>query len=250
MTVEVAMTGEFEIAGGTVTGREHVTIGRNNQDAFCWSATPEATVAVVADGCGSGRYSEVGAQLGARLLTEALRSCVRRFDRQEPAAALESIRVQLLQRLGRLARGMGGSFSQVVGEYFLFTVQGFVIAPHLTTVFGLGDGLVSVNGGQRRLIAPNNAPAYIGYGLLRDAESAAAPRFDLHAIVPTPDVQSVLVGTDGVGEAPAIAEFWTDDRYYANPYNVGRRFVQWNRAHKPGLLPDDTTLVVARRARW
>jgi hypothetical protein len=243
------MTTEFDIAGGTVTGREHVTIGRNNQDAFCWSATPEATVAVVADGCGSGRYSEVGAQLGARLLTEALRARAAWLDGDAPVAALERIRVSLLSRLRGLAKGMGGSFRQVVGEYFLFTVQAFVIAPRWTTVFGIGDGVLAWNGEHRRLTATNNAPAYLGYGLLGDPGSESAPHFEVHAVLATSAVQSILVGTDGMGEAPSIAEFWNDDRYYANPYNVGRRFVQWNRAHKPGLLPDDTTLVVARRAR-
>jgi hypothetical protein len=249
MTVEAVMTTEFEIAGGTVTGREHVTIGRNNQDAFCWSATPEATVAVVADGCGSGRYSEVGAQLGARLLTEAARAGARRFGDEEPAVVLEGIRVDLLARLRALAVAMGGSYREVVGEYLLFTLQAFVIGPRRTLVFGIGDGVVAWNGQHRALAAVDNAPAYLGYGLLDDPGSESGFHFDVHAVLATTEVESLLVGTDGMGEAPSMAEFWSDDRYYANPYNVGRRFVQWNRAHKPGLLPDDTTLVVARRAR-
>jgi hypothetical protein len=241
------MTSAFEIAGGTVTGREHVTIGRNNQDAFCWSATEDGIVALVADGCGSGVHSEVGAQLGARLLTEALRECAPRFDRDEPAAVLEDVRLDLLARLRRLAAGMGGSYPQVVGEYFLFTVLGCVIGPHRTTVFGIGDGVVAPNGDRRVLLAVDNAPAYLGYGLLGDG--AAATRFEIHAELATADVDCVLVGTDGAGEIPDVSELWRDDRYYGNPYNVGRRLVQLNRAHKPGLLPDDTTVVVARRRR-
>jgi Protein phosphatase 2C len=240
------MTTDFQIAGGTVIGREHVTIGRNNQDAFCWSSTPDATVAVVADGCGSGVHSEVGAQIGARLLTEALRVWAPRLDREEPVSALERLRLDLLAQLRLLAEGMGGSFNQVVGEYFLFTLLGFVIGARWTTIFGIGDGVFVLNGQRRVLVAPDNAPPYAGYGLL--GVEGGGPRFEVHAVLATPDLRSLLVGTDGTGEIPDLDELWTDDRYYANPYNVGRRLVQWNRAHRPGLLPDDTTLVVARHA--
>ena len=45
---------------GTHIGREHVRIGRNNQDGVFTS--PQ--VAVVTDGCSSQPQSEVGAQLG------------------------------------------------------------------------------------------------------------------------------------------------------------------------------------------
>jgi Protein phosphatase 2C len=240
------MTLDLEIAGGTVTGREHVAIGRNNQDAFCWSATPEATVAIVADGCGSGTHSEVGAQVGARLLTEALRACAGRFDDETPAAVLERVRLDVLAQLRVLATAMGGRFRQVVGEYFLFTALGFVVTPRCAVAFGIGDGVVSVNGDLKTLVAPDNAPPYLGYGLVPSSLDEKTLPFVVHAMLPTAEVESLLVGTDGVGEVPDLTRFWRDDRFYANPYNVGRRLVQLNRAHRPGLLPDDTTLIVAR----
>jgi hypothetical protein len=238
---------EIQIAGGTVIGREHVTIGRNNQDAFCWASTPEATVGVVADGCGSGVHSEVGAQIGARLLTEALRVSAAGLDCEAPKSALERLRLDLLVQVRQVAEAMGGSFNQVVGEYFLFTLLGFVIGPRWTTIFGIGDGVFVLNGQRRVLVAADNAPPYAGYGLL--GPDGGGPRFEVHAALATQDLRSLLVGTDGAGEIPDLAELWTDDRYYANPYNVGRRLVQWNRTHRPGLLPDDTTLVVARHGR-
>ncbi|MDO8622315.1 MAG: protein phosphatase 2C domain-containing protein, partial [bacterium] len=55
----------------------------------------------------------------------------------------------------------------------------------------------------------------------------------------------------------SIDQFWTDDRYFRNPDMVRRRLTLVNReavraengmlARTPGLLPDDTTLVVIRR---
>ena len=236
-----------EIAGGTVTGREHVAIGRNNQDAFCWSATPDATVAVVADGCGSGRYSEVGAQLGARLLAEALRARASRFDDEAAPDVLERVRQDVLAQLRVLGNAMGGSLSQVVSDYLLFTTLAFVVAPRLTTVFGIGDGVVCVNGRTTTLTAENNEPAYLGYGLAPSRLGDGVLPFVVHAQLPTAEVSALLVGTDGAAEVPSLSEFWESDRYYANPYNVGRRLVQIGRHATPGRLPDDTTLVVLRR---
>lgn len=241
------MTSELQIAGGTITGREHVAIGRNNQDAFCWSATETATVGVVADGCGSGTHSEVGAQIGARLLTEALRVNAAAFDDGDAPHVLERIRQDVLLQIRQLAEAMGGSFRQVVSDYFLFTALGFVVGPQRAVVFGIGDGLVSVDGATQRLTAPDNAPPYLGYGLVPTSLAGDVATFVIHASRPTADVASLLVATDGAFEIPDIAELWTADRYYANPYNVSRRLVQLNRP-KPGILTDDTTLVVVRRA--
>ena len=255
------MTARFELAGGSVIGRDHVRLGRNNQDAFCWSATPHATVAVVADGCGSGRYSEVGAQLGARLLVQAIRTRAAAFDELPAEEVLERARQDVLMQLGVLVDGMGGSTSQVVSDYWLFTSLGFALTPRSFVVFGVGDGVVAVNGRTCVFTAPNNEPAYLGYGLARSSFDAAALRFTVHARGGCEDLESLLVGTDGAGELAAaspgaMAELWEQDRYFANPYNVGRRLTQLSRTATrpiegvaPIVLPDDTTLVVLRRAR-
>jgi hypothetical protein len=252
------VTSRFEIAGGSVIGRDHVRLGRNNQDAFCWSATPDAMVALVADGCGSGRYSEVGAQLGARLLVQAIRERSGAFDEEAPDAVLECARQDVLARLGELVRGMGGRPSQVVSDYWLFTSLGFVVTSRTFVVFGVGDGVVVVNGQTRVLTAANNEPAYLGYGLTGSSFAEEALRFTVFDRGAADDVTSLLVGTDGAGElgAAALAELWEGDRYFANPYNVGRRLTQWSRraAHATDgaptiALPDDTTVVVLRRGK-
>src|SRR5687768_7696600 len=205
----------FQIAGGSVAGRDHVLLGRNNQDAFCWSATEHGVVAVVADGCGSGRLSEVGAQIGARLAAESLRALLPRLDDGEPRLVLERVRLDVLAQLRVLAGAMGGSLSGTVSEYFLFTILGFAFTARRTIVFGIGDGCLAVNGERRLLTATDNAPAYLAYGLVPSTLSDAAPAFQIHADLPTPDVETLLVGTDGVGEVPELAEFW-QPRAFAN----------------------------------
>ena len=73
----------FEIASGTVPGRNHVgrnglLIGQNNQDGMTILTEPNALIAVVTDGCGSQGQSEVGARLGARLLANEIAARMRR----------------------------------------------------------------------------------------------------------------------------------------------------------------------------
>ena len=58
------------IAAGRVLGREHARRGESCQDAFAIRQEGERLVAVVTDGCGSARRSEVGAGLGAVLVVE------------------------------------------------------------------------------------------------------------------------------------------------------------------------------------
>ena len=118
----------FEIAGGSVTGRAHVAAGRNNQDAFCWASGADGLVAVVCDGCGSGARSEVGAQVGSRLLVRAATRLLR--SSLDVADLLEQVRQDVLASLRLLAREMSvdaASFSRTVADHFLFTIVGVLI---------------------------------------------------------------------------------------------------------------------------
>src|SRR5262245_14532649 len=254
------MNGAFELAAGTIVGRDHLFARRNNQDAFCTWSGDEGVIAVVADGCGSGRASEVGARLGARLVTEALRR--RQYELAEAAIpdVLEAVRREVLESLRRLASDMGGSLAQSVSDYLLFTVVGAVVADAVAFVFALGDGVAIVNGEADVMACDGNSPPYLAYGLTNG--EGAGPRFQIRRALPVRDVDSVLIGSDGVVELMAVEplrRFWEDDRYFRNPASLTRRLtllsrdaqrIDWEarrveRAH--GVLADDTTLVVLRR---
>jgi serine/threonine protein phosphatase PrpC len=62
----------LEYAIGSIIGRNHVLAGKNNQDAYRIVSNEKFIIAVVCDGCGSGKHSEVGAKLGARLVINAI----------------------------------------------------------------------------------------------------------------------------------------------------------------------------------
>jgi hypothetical protein len=266
--------GRFDIAAGSVTGRDHVLAGRNNQDAYYWACLPHAVMAVVCDGCGSGKHSEVGAQIGARLMIAAMSRAL-----QGPMHALwYRVRQDVLAQLRCLAEQLGGHFPSTVQDYLLFTVIGALVTPRRTFCFSLGDGVMIVNGNQIPL-GPfaDNAPPYLAYALLdahNSRPSALSQEFQMQCILRTTAVQSIVLGTDGLetflqaaarpipgkqAVVGSLQQFWQEERYFTNPDAVRRTLALVNREvvqpnweaqrleRHAGLLPDDTTLVVIRR---
>ena len=246
----------FDVAAASVLGREHARAGRNNQDALCVRGSEHGLVAVVADGCGSQPCSELGAQLGVRRLAQAALARLAEGERVDEASFLPGLREDLLCLLSELRGELG---RDALGD-FLFTVVGAVVTPERTLVFSAGDGVWALNGEVHPLGPfPGNAPPYLAYALLRGEDVALTPR----ALVPTEDVHALLLGTDGTADlaklAGPLSQFWTEDRYFSNPDALRRKLALLNResvradfaAHRlvrtPGLLPDDTTLVVLRR---
>ncbi len=283
------MIQSFQIAAGSVPGRDHLgrgnlLVGRNNQDAHAWSRTDAAVVAVVCDGCGSGKHSEVGAALGARLAVRALGCCLASARAGEPGPDgdlpppwLERARLRVLAHLHALAAGMGGSVEEVVADYFLFTVVGAILTPDWCWLFSIGDGVLAVNGEVTELGPfPNNEPPYLAYPLCGPgpAQAPDADRFRVQHCLPAASVRSILLGTDGVthlieaagrpvpGKTERVGplrRFWEEDRYFRNPDALRRQLARINSEYvrldrttgdlvrEPGLLPDDTTLLVLRR---
>jgi hypothetical protein len=249
-----------------------VLAGRNCQDAFCCQHDERGLAAVVCDGCSSGRHSEVGAKLGARLVVEMLRRQLPALDTCTPDDLLETVRRNTLRRFGTLVRAMGSEHVATVNTYFLFTVVGTLIGSRRAIVFMLGDGIALLNG--HRLDAPTrtNQPPYLCYGLIESALESMRPghlRFRVLADVPSSQIETLALGSDGAhalrnkgcepAASGALSEFWNDDRFFTNPQNLTRRLAQLNRdvktidwdarrvERKPGLFLDDAALVIVRR---
>lgn len=256
----------FELAGGSIPGADHLRAARNRQDAFAWAKTPQGLVAVVADGCGSGAHSELGALLATRLLVTGLAGLLGLG--LDPETLLETARRDLLARLRLLAGALAlepdrvhaasppAGLSRTVREHLLFTLVGAFVCQGELVSFALGDGLLVLNGDPRTLGPfPGNQPPYLGYALLRgpaDPEVDRALAFRIHHRVPIDEVRSLLLGTDGVADLMArdpepLARFWTQDRYFKNPDLVRRELTLAQRRLGGRALADDTTLVVLRR---
>jgi hypothetical protein len=225
----------FQVAAGSALGQLHHRAHRNNQDAHAVRRRDGVLAAVVADGCGSGPHSELGARLGAELFAEGL---VRRAG--DPVEAIARAELELLQIMDALLDRLGGTRAQQIEERFLFTLVGLLVCGDELTTFALGDGLLAVNGVPTRL-GPfeNNAPPYLGYALVSDE-----PRFrvQLHHRLPLAQVESALVATDGAADLADPSPLWRDPRAFANPDWVRRQLTVSN-------LDDDATAVVLRRGR-
>ncbi len=264
----------FEIAGGSVIGRDHVFLGKNNQDAYGWHQESGLTIALVCDGCGSGRCSEVGAQLAVSLLLASLRRHARRFEIEPAQSVLASVRKKVLRNLDRTIQGMVQPRTEAIESHFLFTVLGAVLGPTRGILFSLGDGILGFNGELKCLKASGNAPPYLGYGLLSKGRKESAPwsRFQVEVELPIDRFENVLLASDGMEplcgsvfdgnpqrEVRSLKDFWNNVRYFRNPSTLTRQLTKWNRESKridweehrmdktPGLFRDDATVIVIRK---
>jgi len=278
---------KFQIAGGSVPGTDHTKPGKpgwtNNQDAFEWRETDNCLVAVVCDGCGSGSHSEVGSNIAVPLMIQFLAEAAEKYvsevmDMPDTKTEIgwERVKTLVLGHIAVLAKAMGGSFSQTINDHFLFTLVGVVITPWNAFLFSMGDGVFVINGEVLKLGPfPDNTPPYLAYNLTGSTLTDTDPELlKIKVIrVGTSDLQSLLIGSDGVLDLIAAAneklphrnelvggidQFWTNDFYFENSDAVRRRLAIVNREGAEvvgknnarvtsGLLSDDTTFIVIRQ---
>lgn len=267
------MTSQFQLARGSIPGAGHIRSGKDNQDAHHAICTPSFTVALVCDGCSDGAFSGVGAQFACRLIAKSVADLITHSSTSavQMDSFWERVRSDVLAQVRVLAISMGGSFSQAINEYFLFTVVGVVITAEKTVFFSIGDGIIIVNGELYQLGPfPRNAPPYMAYGLSPDRMQyeEQALRFRL-LTMDTEQVEDLMIGTDGCLElihgaerlingrqeqVGPIDQFWSA-AFAGNPSLVTRRLriinssaIDWeSRRVLPGWLQDDVTLITARR---
>ncbi len=278
---------EFEFAMGSRIGWDHVFKGINNQDGHFLLSDQNVIIGVVADGCTSKNFSEVGALLGAPVIgtiigENALAILSRDANSTvfSQAAFWERCRQDALAKIRELARSMGSSLTQVVFDYFLFTVLGVLITPKISVFVSIGDGIEIVNSDIMKIGPfPDNEPPYFGHGLLEPGQvkiDQALLRFRIQKIIATDQLVNFLIGSDGVNyllkavdknvpgqqqKVGLVSQFWTEDIYFKNPAAVTMRLNLLSRETQSidyraqrvtkyaAILRDDTTLIAGRRKR-
>jgi nitrate reductase NapE component len=278
------MLNQFEIANGQIIGRRHRQTGQNNQDAMYWHSDERALIGIVCDGCGSHPHTEVGAQISARIVAAEIGrmlAVATNLDTDETWAApeiWENIRLNTLAQINRFVQVLGNDRQQIIRDYFLFTVVGFLITPVQTVAFAGGDGLIIINNTEITLGPfPNNAPPYIAYELV-DTVNQKDTAFKICESIPTADLDRILIGTDGVIDLQnaeyknlpgkntpvgPLRQFVDENLFFQNPDLLRRRLTLINRdtvryirngqghitdiKKEYGLLPDDTTVIAVRR---
>lgn len=209
-------------------GREHLRVGRNNQDGRF--AGPG--VVVVTDGCSSQPQSEVGAQLGAQFLGAWLSANVAKLEGDVPDRALDA----LCTWVEEAARALGGSLDDVLERYFLFTFLAAVRRGDEVLVFGVGDGGVLIDDTVVRLESgPDNAPLYCAYRL-----TGLELRSELHF---KGAASRVAVMTDGLGalDPVRLRALAAADGLSRNPLTLQRRL---NVLAETERFGDDATIAV------
>ncbi len=248
------MLDNFVVQGGSVIGSHHHKNFKNNQDAWHIETTEHSIIGLVGDGCGSGQYSEVGAQLGVRFMANYLQNLSQGWANELPCDWEYFLNDAVKQFLFKLQ-----SFNQFCGlcekdvyNYWLFTILGFVVTEKTTVVFSFGDGLVSLNNNVEE-IDQNNEPHYLSYG---------TSKVKIHHLVSTDDVQSLWIATDGLAElleksdqeisllgkewkVKELVDFEQGEKYLVNKSLVQKRLNVFGHNHK--LLYDDSTVILLRR---
>ena len=268
------MRNVFEIAGGSIAGRDHRHSLMNTQDAFCFDSDENTLVAVVCDGCGSEKHSEVGAQIGCRLVANSLLSACKTNSIVQTHYCLDGVARDLTAWIGRIADLMvrdPALKSTIICEYFLFTVVAAIMTRDYTCIAIAGDGVSIINGEVSHKTAKDNKPDYLSYGILNPSRmpSLISVRWR-----PTCEVNSLVIGSDGLADLIAaadqkipgkdekvgpISQFWERDLFFRNPFAIQHRLNLINRSashidwakqitsQEHGPMTDDTTLVSIRR---
>lgn len=215
----------WDVTGGSIVGRDHVRIGRNNQDAYAVWAGAGAAAAVVCDGCGSAPHSEWGARLGARLVAAALaRRAGATWERLWP-----EVQGEVLAGL-RAAAALVGD----VHDHLLFTIVAALARGGEASAAAIGDGAVVWDGAQLLGRDATDTPAYLGYGL--DGE---APAFRELGRGPC---RTLALASDGAAEL-SVGPLFDDDLVWRNPDGLRRRLAI---AARGRALADDTTVALLR----
>jgi hypothetical protein len=225
----------FEIATGLSTGHTHRKLAYNCQDAYAIHHEKDLIVGVVADGCGAGRHSEVGAQLGTAFVMEF---CKRHFrhERFDAAFLLQNL-IEYLHQFCDMQ--MPSDRERFIEDHLLFTLFGFVVKPTDTHVFHAGDGFVGVNE-EVWNIDQNNIPSYIGRHLLGQKATIVSESYK------TDKIERLLIATDGLRDLAEPVLPWTNkDVWYSQPVNLPKFL---DEASAAGILKDDCAVVMLRPA--
>lgn len=270
----------FGYAAAAVHGREHLKplAWMNCQDAFALAMPYGCFVASVSDGCSSAPRSESGAQRLARFFVSAVTSTLPSFL-GECAKGTAFASYPYWSRVQSIIEGKirqdaencllpGEPLDRVLRDVYSATLIGAIVTPFGTFIGAAGDGFFAINGKQSWLEASDkNAPRYPVYRLMSPTVALAEgmTRFSDEecalrevAAVPTGDIETLAIGTDGlryfpqapVEGGPRVEDVW-DEGIFKNPDNLRRLFAKHNNRPNEAdrIFKDDVCAVALRRVQ-
>ncbi len=237
----------FKNANASAIGSSHHKLYYNNQDSCNFYEDKFCIIGVVADGCGSGSNSEVGARLGVDFVVNF---CKKHFQTNPfNVKLLENALIEYLRNIVKNQQTI--EEEDFIANYLYFTLFGFIIQPHQTFIFHSGDGLYLLND-KEVVIEQNNRPRYIAKNLVSGQTSIETE------CIETNNLQRLLVATDGLihlndkfltGEIvegmKKTTDFFDNEDYFDNIVSLPKFLT--NLSVKSNILKDDTTLIMVKR---
>lgn len=233
----------MKIAYGTIQGSVHRNLDYNNQDSVLVIQNNNLVVGIVADGCGSGSNSEVGAQLGAKKLSKII---IEKIASNIDWKIHLKEEMQIYSKL--IAELHDNSIPQFVNDYLLYTLIGFVKNGDIITLFSYGDGIIVIDD-DVQIIDQKNRPKYLNNELKNsDGGDFQFQEFKYEG-------QKILIGSDGVEdiidgiskrmiwEYSSFSEFINDENNYINPVQISKFLHNYS---KKEILKDDCTLIMIK----
>jgi Protein phosphatase 2C len=241
-------------AAASVIGARHQRAGRNGQDAAVTWTGEGVAIAVVCDGCSSGKSSEVGARLGAMLFAEKLGARLAAGACVRERSVWEATRAEVASLL---AVAIGGGViveAQRVHDHLLFTIVAAATTHEGSAVWALGDGAYACDGELHVLGPfPDNTPPYLAYDLLGTPHVAHFDVLD-HAA-------RIVVATDGIEDLDRDIAMFAAPELVSRPDALRRRLAQLARSDEridwreqrvvrtPALLQDDLAIAIIEVTR-
>lgn len=249
----------FDVRGGTTIGKDHVIAGHNRQDWFLSGKVTirdqEYIIALVSDGCGMQRLSEVGGSLlpifGFNQIVQLLEIDKRLEQIPEllyfsTVAYLDALRKIIPFRTTRDAFAF-------IRTALLATLAGYIISESKTLIFHAGRSRFLVNE-EVILIEPGEFDPYPAYQILPkeeqpEAESIIDYNFE-HRILETSAINTIAVTTDGFNQellerlGKEVFPGETGVQRWLNYINGPR-----NNNVQRGVFLDDATVVISDRQK-
>ncbi len=298
------MLKRFKLISATVPGREHVGAmeflgGTPNQDTHFIHQDERCVLCAVVDGASCGKDSHVGAWMAAKAIELTGPETIERVKKSSLLVACEdekmarrsaamslarAMEVSLLDRICLEVKMHAAESEQSTGalicDTLLFTFLALVIVDDWYAVFGLGDGVLFVNG-EVQVISSTTAsrPCFISYALFEGNEWAKKAKFHVFHVGRTEELKTFGLATDGalhliaakekcyparMARIQSLSECVSNPALYDDPSalqsflrtvnaqgvelgaEANRSRVEPWSSLRCGYLPDDTTFILGR----
>jgi len=232
----------MKIGYATIQGHTHRNLEYNNQDFVLITENDNFKIGLIADGCGSGSNSEVGAQLGLKFLSKRI---IEKIDSDWKSNLKEDI-----QRYSKEISEIHSSDSKgFIRDFLLYTIIGFVEKDNILTIFSYGDGVIIIDD-KIEIINHDNRPKYLNNELIGNEGG----EFIFKEI--NFENQKIILGSDGledllegiekgfVEEYHSLKQFINDTENFTNPTHLPKLLRNHSRK---GVLKDDCTLIMIKK---